>query len=94
MGDGALLAKTVRIDVINAFRTADVKAGGQGAPLVPVYHRAIAATLGKPSPSSILAASPTSPMSARKNDLLAFDTGPGKRAARRLDARKNRQDPR
>lgn len=41
MGDGALLARTCGAVVVNDFRSADVAAGGQGAPLAPVYHRAL-----------------------------------------------------
>jgi anhydro-N-acetylmuramic acid kinase len=41
IGDGALLARLTGIDVINDFRSADVKAGGQGAPLMPLYHAAL-----------------------------------------------------
>ncbi len=48
IGDGALLAELSGIDVINDFRTADVKAGGQGAPLVPLYHAALVRNLPKP----------------------------------------------
>ncbi len=48
IGDGALLAKMTNIPVINDFRSADVHSGGHGAPLVPLYHRALAAKLPKP----------------------------------------------
>jgi anhydro-N-acetylmuramic acid kinase len=41
IGDGKRLAKETRIDVVYDFRTADVKAGGQGAPLLPLYHQAL-----------------------------------------------------
>lgn len=41
LGNGALLAHETKISVVADFRTRDVVMGGQGAPLVPVYHRAL-----------------------------------------------------
>lgn len=46
--DGAVLAKRLGIDVVNRFRHADVAAGGQGAPFVPLYHAALARSLAQP----------------------------------------------
>src|SRR5579872_5810081 len=50
IGNAAALAKAIHIPVMHDFRAADVAAGGQGAPLVPVYHRALAQSLGREGP--------------------------------------------
>ena len=83
IGDGALLAKLTGIPVVCDFRSADVAAGGQGAPFVPIYHRALA--FDEPKPIALLniggVANVTwvGPASdgATGDGLLAFDTGPG-----------------
>ena len=79
IGDGALLAKTTGIPVVNDFRSADMKAGGQGAPLVPLYHRALAADL--PKPVAILNVGGVSNITwiggDSDEDIIAFDVGPG-----------------
>ena len=49
IGDGAALAGAFGIPVVGDLRSADVAAGGQGAPLLPVYHRALAQALAKPA---------------------------------------------
>ncbi|ACT59129.1 anhydro-N-acetylmuramic acid kinase [Hirschia baltica] len=41
LGDGQLLAKELGIPVVYDFRTADMEAGGHGAPLAPIYHTAL-----------------------------------------------------
>lgn len=75
MGDGALLARLTGIDVVNDLRVADVKAGGQGAPLVPVYHQAMAAQLEKPV--AILNIGGVANVTYIGETLLAFDVGAG-----------------
>jgi anhydro-N-acetylmuramic acid kinase len=46
IGDGPTLARRLGIPVVYDFRAADVAAGGEGAPFVPAYHRALAARAG------------------------------------------------
>ncbi len=79
IGDGALLAKMTNIPVVNDFRTADVLAGGNGAPLVPLYHRALAAKL--PKPVAVLNIGGVSNVTwiggERDEDIVAYDVGPG-----------------
>lgn len=79
LGDGALLAQMTQIPVINDFRTNDVKAGGNGAPLVPLYHRALAAKLPKPvAILNIGGVSNVSWIGGEGDDkIIAFDVGPG-----------------
>ncbi len=78
IGDGPLLARELEIDVVCDFRTADVKAGGQGAPLLPLYHRARALSSNLVLPVAILNIGGVSNVTwLGENDILAFDTGPG-----------------
>jgi anhydro-N-acetylmuramic acid kinase len=81
IGDGALLAELIGIDVVNDFRSADMAAGGEGAPLAPVYHRAIAAQLEKPVAMLNLGGVGNVTWIGPKESegdgtLIAFDTGP------------------
>ncbi|WP_294136440.1 anhydro-N-acetylmuramic acid kinase [Sphingobium sp.] len=75
IGDGAALAGAFGIAVVGDLRSADVAAGGQGAPLLPVYHRALAAGLDKPV--AILNLGGVANVTAIGSDgaLTAFDTG-------------------
>jgi anhydro-N-acetylmuramic acid kinase len=77
IGDGGLLARLTGIAVVNDFRSADVAAGGQGAPLAPVFHRAIAAALDKPLAVLNIGGVANVTWIGRDGGLLAFDTGPG-----------------
>jgi anhydro-N-acetylmuramic acid kinase len=77
IGDGALLAKLTGCDVIADFRSADVAAGGEGAPLAPLYHAALAAMLPKPLAVLNLGGVGNVTWIGDDGAILAFDTGPG-----------------
>jgi anhydro-N-acetylmuramic acid kinase len=77
IGDGALLAAATGIATVNDFRSADVAAGGQGAPLVPLYHAALAASLPKPVAVLNLGGVGNVTWLASDGDIRAFDCGPG-----------------
>ena len=79
IGDGPGLARRLGIPVAYDFRAADVAAGGQGAPLVPIYHKALAATLDGPRPVAVLNIGGVANVTYVDGTdfLLAFDTGPG-----------------
>lgn len=77
IGDGALLARLTGIPVVNDFRSADVAAGGQGAPLVPVFHAALAARLAKPVAILNIGGVANVTWIGRDGRLIACDTGPG-----------------
>lgn len=76
IGDGAALAAQLGLPVIADFRSADVAAGGQGAPLLPVYHRALCAALPKPVAVLNLGGVGNLTWIGAGEALLAFDTGP------------------
>jgi anhydro-N-acetylmuramic acid kinase len=80
LGDGDLLSRETGIPVVYDFRSRDVLSGGEGAPLAPVYHRALAKSAGIRPPFVILnigGVSNVTWIGADENDILAFDTGPG-----------------
>jgi len=79
IGDAALLAELTGIDVVADFRSADVAAGGEGAPFAPLYHQALAHDLE--TPLAVLNIGGVGNVSyiggVLEAQLLAFDTGPG-----------------
>ena len=79
IGDAAALAKAIHIPVMHDFRAADVAAGGQGAPFVPVYHRALAQSLEREGPIAVLNIGGVSNITYidGTDTLIACDTGPG-----------------
>jgi anhydro-N-acetylmuramic acid kinase len=83
LGDGALLARKTGLPVVYDMRANDMKLGGQGAPLVPAYHAALAGTLPAPfsdrSPIVFVNIGGISNVTyvPRHGDPIAFDSGPG-----------------
>lgn len=77
IGDGAALARALDVRVVNDLRGADVAAGGQGAPLVPVYHAALARDLPRPLAVVNVGGVGNVTWIGVDGSLLAFDTGPG-----------------
>lgn len=80
LGAGSLLAHETGIDVVYDFRTADVAAGGQGAPLIPIYHWARAYSSQLDFPVAILnigGVSNVTWLGRKEGGILAFDCGPG-----------------
>lgn len=75
LGDGAALAALIGAPVVDGFRLADVAAGGQGAPLVPLFHQAL--TQGMPGPLAVLNLGGVGNVTYLDGPrVLAFDTGP------------------
>jgi len=77
LGDGPGLAKLLGIDVVYDLRAADIAAGGQGAPLVPVYHRALAEFDEAPIAFLNIGGVANVTWVGSDGSLIAFDTGPG-----------------
>ncbi len=91
IGDGPLLARLAGIDVVSDFRSADVRAGGQGAPLAPLYHQALAGapaagiTAPRVFPVAVLNVGGVANVTwlaapgghGPAPQIVAFDTGPG-----------------
>lgn len=77
IGNGQLLANLTGKRVVACFRRADVLAGGQGAPLVPVFHNALSAGFEKPLAILNIGGVANITWIGRNGELLAFDTGPG-----------------
>jgi anhydro-N-acetylmuramic acid kinase len=75
LGSGAQIAKRFGVTTVYRFRHADVAAGGQGAPLVPLYHKALASELDQPI--VVLNLGGVGNVTWLDGDtVIAFDTGP------------------
>ena len=78
IGNGEALAARLNMPVAYDFRAADIAVGGQGAPLVPVFHQAIARDLRRPHPIAVLNLGGVANVTfVDGGDPIACDTGPG-----------------
>ncbi len=77
IGDAALLARLTGVAVAHDFRSADVAAGGQGAPLAPVFHAALARDLPRPLAVLNIGGVANVTWIGTADQMVAFDTGPG-----------------
>lgn len=85
IGDGEALAQALGVDVVYDFRSADVAAGGEGAPFAPLYHAALAPAerplcflnIGGVANLTWIGAAADPAGADIFDHLLAFDTGPG-----------------
>lgn len=87
VGDGQALAEQLGITVVNDFRSCDIAAGGEGAPLAPLYHQALAIRDNKKSLAVVNCggiANVTLITGATEQDLMGFDAGPGNSLIDRL----------
>ncbi len=85
IGNGALLAEVLETPVVWDFRSTDVRFGGEGAPLAPFFHFALAKFIGALEPvaflnlggvGNITFVDPRFERPDEEGALLAFDTGP------------------
>lgn len=77
IGNNALLAELTNISVVGDFRSRDIAAGGQGAPLVPAFHQAIFAHPQKNRMIVNIGGIANITFLAKTGEVLGFDSGPG-----------------
>ena len=78
LGNAQLMANLLKIKVLHQFRKEDLKNGGQGAPLAPIYHKQILNDLNIKLPGVIINLGGIANISYWDGKLLlGFDTGPG-----------------
>ena len=77
LNNAALLAELTGIDVVADFRSRDVAAGGQGAPLVPAFHRAVFGKAGKASAVLNIGGISNLTLLQADGSTIGFDCGPG-----------------
>ncbi|MEO1066103.1 MAG: anhydro-N-acetylmuramic acid kinase [Pseudomonadota bacterium] len=77
-GDAKRLVHALATDVVHDFRTVDVAAGGEGAPLVPIFHKVLVTNAAVEGPVAVVNIGGVANATIIDgDDLIAFDTGPG-----------------
>ena len=77
LNNPALLAELTGIDVVADFRSRDVAAGGQGAPLVPAFHQRVFGQAGQTTLVLNVGGMSNLSVLSSSGDVLGFDCGPG-----------------
>ncbi len=77
IGNNALLAELTEITVVSDFRSRDIAAGGQGAPLVPAFHKALFASNDKNRAIVNIGGIANITYVPASGNVLGFDSGPG-----------------
>jgi anhydro-N-acetylmuramic acid kinase len=77
IGNNALLAELTQITVVGDFRSRDIAAGGQGAPLVPAFHQAVFGSKDKNRAIVNIGGIANITYLAKPGEVLGFDSGPG-----------------
>ncbi len=79
IGDGRLLSQLTNLDIVNNFRENDIRNGGQGAPLVPVFHKLLQTKLKLQKPLLFVNIGGISNVTyiGKSEEIISFDTGPG-----------------
>ena len=79
LGDGKALSKLTGLNVVYDFRQNDLKKGGQGAPLVPIYHKLLQKKLQLNLPAAFVNIGGISNLTylSKRDEMISFDTGPG-----------------
>ena len=78
LGDGELMHRILGVKIAYDFRSADVRAGGQGAPLAAIYHQALLRALGTDGDTAVLNLGGVANITwwDGADTLIAFDAGP------------------
>ncbi len=77
IGNNALLAELTNITVVGDFRSRDIAAGGQGAPLAPAFHQAVFGSTNKNRAIVNIGGIANITYLAKTGEVLGFDSGPG-----------------